>query len=282
MHDFEVKLIGHQSDAGQILAQDMVNLATSTQALITRLARSAVNRRGPGRSESALEHLSRVRVTGLSSGSTVISFSFGDPEALDFDDPVSEDIDDAFWQIASGLESNSRPEHVTDSVAAAVDGLIGAFRHAAPTVEVTLPERGQVRLNSHSLDREIWQSGLEMADANVSYAGILEMLDLRNGVFRIADDVSNRVLLREVRSPHETARLVDSRVRASGRPVYAADGTLRHLIDVTIEGVTLPENWEAESPDLTKVLGRAQSPSVDGGVELTDDEFRDFMAAIHG
>lgn len=282
MHDFEIRLLGHQSDAGQILAQDMVNLAEAAQSLITRIARAAVDRRGPGRSESALEQLSRVRLTGLSTGSTVVSFSFGDQAALDIDDPVSDEIDKTFWLITSGLEANNRPPGITDSVAAAVNNLIGALRHAAPLVEVGSHQRRPVQLKPQSLSREIWQSGVEVGDTLVTYIGVLEMLDLRNGVFRIADDVANRIVLRDVRSPHEAARLVDRRVRVTGQPAFAADGALRHLTEVGIEGVDLPASWSADLPDLAQILRTAPGPSTNGGLDLTEEEFESFLAAVHG
>lgn len=282
MHDFEFKLVGHSSEAGQILAQDMVSLAGSAQALVTRIARAAAERRGPGRAEAALEHLSRVRLTGLSAGSTTLAFTFGDAEALDIDDPISREIDETFWLIAEGMEQNRRPAEVSDSIAAAVDELIGAFRHAAPSVEVRFPGGPTVRLKPHSLDRRIWQSGPEMASTELSYIGNLEALDLRNGTFRIVDDVANRIALRDVRSPHEAAQLVDRRVRATGRPAYAPDGALRYLADVELAAQDLPPGWIQPEPGLAYLVRSTPGPSAGGGLDLTDEEYDRFITAIHG
>lgn len=282
MHDFELRLIGHHSEAGQILAQDMVNLAGSAQTLITRLARAAAERRGPGRSELALEQLSRVRVTALGQGSTTIGFIFGDASAFDLDDPISREIDETFWLIAEGLNHNRRPAVVTDSTAAAVDELIGNLRHAAPIVEVRSRSRAPIELKSESLERSVWQSSLNAGTTPVSYIGVLEALDLRNGVFRIADDVENRILLRDVHAPHEAALLVDRRVRATGRPVYGSDGELKHLMDVEVAPLDLPSEWNEPGRDLATLLRSTPSPSANSGLDLTDEEFDEFMAAIDG
>jgi hypothetical protein len=282
MHDFELRLIGHPSEAGQVLAQDMVNLAGSTQALITRIARAVADRRGPGRSESALEQLSRVRVTGLSRGSTSIGFSFGDTAALEIQDPISTEIDETFWLIAAGLEQNHRPASINDSVAHTVDELIGALRHAAPNVEIMSNRHPPVRLRPAALTRQIWQSSTELGGETLSLIGILEALDLRNARFRIVDDVSNRIVLKDVRDPHDAAQLVDRRVRATGRPAYTPDRSLQHLADVDIVVVNMPPEWSRSQPDLPTVLKSAPGPSVDGGVDLTEQEFDDFMAAVHG
>lgn len=250
VHDFELRLVGHPSEPGQILAQDMVNLASSAQTLITRIARAAADRRGPGRSEAALEQLSRVRVTRLSEGSTTVSFAFGDAEALDFDDPISHEIDETFWLIAEGMKRNRRPADVTDSTAAAVDELIGASRHAAPVVEVRSHDRSSVELRPESVDREVWQSSLNTMSTRASYIGVLEMLDLRNGRFRIADDVANRIVLKDVHAPHDAA--------PAGRSPSPRHGT-----------ACLRTGWGAEA--LGGCRGRCSGPPT--GLEPTRDGF---------
>ncbi len=219
-------------------------------------------------------------MTGLSQGSTTISFSFGDAEALDIDDPISREIDDTFWLIANGMVQNQRPMEVTDSTAAAVDELIGALRHAAPLVELLSLGHPSVQLKPESVDRGVWQSSLNLGQAPVTFVGILEMLDLRNGRFRIADDVGNRIVLRDVRSPHEAARHIDHRVRVTGRPAYAPDGEVKHLVDVQVAALQLPQEWEQPGPDVAALLKATPDPTAFGGLDLSDQEFDDFMAAI--
>jgi hypothetical protein len=281
MRDFEFRLIEHPSEDGQILAQDMINIVSAAQTLITRLSRAAAQRTGAGRSEAALESLSRVRVTGLREGSTKLQFVFGDPQAFSFDDPLTTQVEEAFWRIVNALPGGDRPADTSDSVAEAVHELIGALRHAAPRAEIGSMTREAVPLSTFAVPRDVW-SPMSIGSAElVTYSGVLEALDLRNARFRIADDVSNRITLKDVRDPHEAARLVDYRVRATGRAVYSADGGLKHLADVDVAALDVPSEWSSPEANVTDLLDKP-IPSFDGGLDLSDDEFDDFMAAIHG
>jgi hypothetical protein len=222
-----------------------------------------------------------VRVTGLREGSTRLQFVFGDPQALSFDDPLSVQVEDAFWRIVTGLPDGERPADTSDSVAEAVHALIGALRHAAPRAEIGSTTRPAIALSTLAVPREVWSSWTIDSSDLLTYSGVLEALDLRNARFRIVDDVSNRIVLKDVRAPHEAAKLVDHRVRVTGRPAYVADGGLKHLVDVDVAAVDLPEGWSSSEVTLNELLDKP-IPSFEGGLDLSDEEFGDFMAAIHG
>ncbi len=280
MRDIEVRLIGHPSPDGQILAQDASGISVAVQTVITRLVKAVAERSGPGRSEAALEAISRVRLVGLTEGSTRLGYVFGDSDALPMDDPLTPEIYGRFWDIVEGIRDSRRPAGVTDSVAASVADLISALGHAAPTVEIGSDDRVPVPVQTRLADRSVWAPTVQESEV-VTYYGRLEALDLRNAVFRIVDDVGNRIPLKEVRDSHRAAQLIDQRVAASGVPTIS-DGHFRYLADVEVVGHELPPEWVREKRSLAELLADRPGPAEDGGLDLSDEEFDEFMAAIRG
>lgn len=81
----------------------------------------------------------------------------------------------------------------------------------------------------------------------------------------------------------QVATLLGSYVIARGSPVVDAGGRRTHIHEASVE--VAPEFVERsrlhEVVSLDEILASAPGPDPDGGIELTDDEFDDFWAALH-
>lgn len=221
--EFELRLVGHPAGEGELLASDAVAIIGAFKELAYRLTRAAADKAGLGRTDAALERLAEVRVA-LRSGGNRLVFTVGDPDALDID-PNAPDVDDAFWRIVRGLESNRRPGAVSDSVAESVDDLLVALQRACSAVEVVGPRRKPVVLTTRMLDRRPWQRRPAPA-TDAQLHGMLEMVDLHTGRFRLRAPDGSAVDLIEVVNAGLAAALVGSHVAATG--VLAVGGGTRH------------------------------------------------------
>lgn len=134
-----------------------------------------------------------------------------------------------------------------------------------------------------TLERQVWASTLGAREpTSVVVAGRLEAVDMRSGRFRIADDVGHRIALEDVPEPSTVAHLINQRVRAIGTGSLGNDGQLKGVIAPSITPESLPSTWFArDSDDLTAELSKP-GPSFGDGVELTDEEFADFMTFLKG
>lgn len=278
--DIEFRLLQHDSASGELLARDAISLIRSFNELAYRLTRAVADRPGLGRSEAVLERLSKVRVS-LREGSTRVVFKVGDTDALDLDDPISRDVDAAFWEIAQGVQQNRRPESVSDSVAEAVDGVIAAIRVAAPITEITVPGHGLVSLKTDEVWREPWKRR-DVAEPVVSTVhGVLEMVDLRSARFRLRDAAHNSIDLIDVRNPPDVARLVGELVTATGLFTIGR-GSDHHRVDnamVEAAKIRIVPDVSFSMEDAVLVARAKTAPPP---MELTTDEVTSFLAAVHG
>jgi hypothetical protein len=274
--EISFRLVGHASPDGSLLAADAEALSRAFQTLMTRLTRSAADRPGRGRPQSVIEALSRVRLS-LRPGSTVVAFSVGDPDALDVD-PLAPKVDEDFRLIVEGMRDSRRPEGTSDSIADAVDDLVGGLKHAARLVDVSIGSAPVIHLVTSALDREIWRVHGEPADS-VTYVGRLEAVDLASRRFRLQDDAGNRIALKDVHDVDAAGRLVGTRVTATGVRVLGTDGRLTHLLDVVVDPLVLPSAWRAVP--VAELLTGEPSPSFEP-LDVSDDELDAFFAAIRG
>ncbi|NNG38062.1 hypothetical protein HJ588_02070 [Flexivirga sp. ID2601S] len=277
--EIEIRLIGHESADGELLAADALGIIGSFKDLAYRLTRSAAKRDGLGRTDAVLERLATVRV-GLRKGSTQVVFVVGDQNAIL--DPLEPQVDAMFWSIIEGVGTNERPPEVSDSVADAVDRLVVALGKAAPKAEVAVPGYPRRMLDTHLLDRRPWQRQNGEEAGEMSVHGVLEMVDLHSRRFRLRDAAGNGIDLVEVEEPDEAARLVGTRVVATG-VLAVGQGTQHHRMEgahISPEPSVADSLGIQRSADLESLRRGAEAAPAPQPLDLSDDEIEDFLAEI--
>lgn len=279
--EIELRLIGHGSEDGELLAADALGIISSFKDITYRLTRSVAERPGLGRTDAVIERLATVRV-GLRKGSTRVVFVVGDEDAIL--DPVSEQVDATFWGIVEGMDTNRRPSQVSDSVADSVDRLVVALAKAAPKVEVTVPGHQPQTLRTNLLSRTPWQRQSGDEAGEVSVHGVLEMVDLHSARFRLRDPAGNAIDLHEVEGPEDAAHLVGARVVATG-VLAVGQGTQHHRM----EGASIAPEVPVESrlgiqqpASLDALRQQARTAPTPAPLDLSEDELDDFLAEIRG
>lgn len=284
MREVRVRLIGQPSPDGEILVNDLVDLARSVKDLVYRLTREAADRGGLGRTIASIESLSEVRV-GIQPGSTVLNFRLGDPNSLEGSDPFAEAVDRTFEEIVHAISENDRLE-VSGPVADATFRFTQALKRSATSVEVSLGAVS-VFLEAQAIEPALWDPSVEESAVEASLFGWLQMVDVRSGRFRIEDAAGNDIELYDVRNPAAAAQLVTQRVQATGQLTEGSTTRRPRLQDVIVVktpnalerlGVTEPR-FDLESA--VTAAAAASHVEVDP-IELTDDEFDAFVAAING
>lgn len=280
-NDLELRLSGLPTPDGEIALADLVAITGPLQELAVRVGRLAADEERPGRSHVAVENVTRLRLTGVTEGSTRLRIAYGQPDVLPIDDGLEQRTADLFWDVVSALGSGRKPDWTTplieESAVRLLDGLSRADK-----VTLTRGADEPVTFRPASVDRAPWTRSSRVVDEEVTMVGLLEMVDLGSGRFRLRDDVGNRILLQRVVDPHAAATLVDRRVSATGHPIRGTLGEFRGVDSAALEPFVLPHEWTAGArTDWQKALSRP-GPDPDGGVEMTDEEFAQFLAAAKG
>lgn len=282
MRDIELRLIGHPSPSGKVEATTAVDVTDAMRALMYRLTRLVAERPGLGRANASVERASVLRL-GLAEGSTRMIFTIGEEHTL-VDDPWAPTVDEEFWALVQGMLANECPAETPPTVADAVDDLVKAVKTAAPTVEVSVPGRGPVVVQTKHLDRAPWQAHRIRTAEPTTVVGTLEMVDLRSARFRLRDLVGNAIELIDVEDAEAAGKLVGQQVTASGT-LERGDGQRHHRMEsATIESHQLSQAVLALVPthaDLETLAAAARAmPDVDP-LELSDEDFDEFWTAIH-
>lgn len=84
-HEIEFRLSGTGRPDGEIGMGELAGVAGALQELATRIGRFSIDQVGPGRTKSSVEDVTRLRLTGLSDGSTRIHVAHGQPDVLAID-----------------------------------------------------------------------------------------------------------------------------------------------------------------------------------------------------
>lgn len=277
--ELELRLIGAASPAGEIRLADLVAIAASLQELSLRIGRSYLGGEGPGRARGAVEELTQLRLSEITSGSTRLILARGPAAALDFELAEEAELERRFWDVMDGVAKDQRPDGTSDLIADSAASFVAALQSVAPTVEVTMGSRRQVRIRTTEIHRETWIRERKVAQTEAVVTGRLEAVDLRSGRFRVVDDVGHRIALDHVPAPTTAAHLINRRIRAIGTGVLGQDGQLKEIDRPSIEEQSLPPSWTGHvASDLDAELSKP-GPDYDGGVEFTDEEFADFLAA---
>ncbi len=280
IRSYEIRLLEHDSEPGEILVDDLERLAAAFKDIVYRLTRHAADHTRAGRAPGDVERLSQIRLS-LARGSTRLLFRVGDQHALDVD-PLAEAVDAHFQVITDGLVANQRPGDVPDSVAEAVDRLVVALTRAAPRAEITTPGHSPQALATPRLSRSPWQRDEGAGVEGVAIYGILEMVDLHSSRFRVRDVAGNAVDLPDVANAVEVAHLVGARVRARGA-LRRGSSTQHHRLEGSVVEAAHPiadRLGIAPSATLDQLLEAARRAPAPPPIEISDAEMDEFLAAI--
>jgi hypothetical protein len=279
--DLELRLIGAPVPDGEIVVRDLAALTTALQELTSRVGREVINTPGPGRTKQFMEEFAQLRLRGIEVGSTVLGLSKGPLDKLDVDLPEEKVADDRFWEIIKAIGDDKRPEWVTDLIAESAGKFVDALQAAAPKAVLRGPSKGEVTIESAHIHAETWTSKRWQTETLMTANGMLEKVDLRSHEFRVRDDVGQAVDLKHVENDVTAAHLVGQWVIASGNGVLLPSGRLVALDKATIERVDDPAatHLDNEVIGLDEILSSAPGPDIDGGLDLTDEEFAAFLKA---
>lgn len=278
--ELQLRLIGATSPDGEIRLADLAAIAGSLQDLSLRIGRSYLGAEGPGRTKSSIEELSQLRLGGIAPGSTRLILTRGPTDTFDVELAEEAELERQFWAVLDGVGQDQRPDGTSDLVALSAAAFVDALKSAAPTVEVTLGTRPPVLIRTTEIHRETWLSEVDVTGAEFVVTGRLEAVDLRNGRFRVVDDVGNRIALSQVPERTTAAQLINRRIQATGTGVLGSGGELKEIERPTIEEQVLPSSWTATvATNLADELSKP-GPDYDGGVDFSDQEFAQFLAAM--
>jgi hypothetical protein len=97
----------------------------------------------------------------------------------------------------------------------------------------------------------------------------------------VRDDVGNAVDLHHVEGDAIAGKLVGEWVAVTGRAITTAAGRLVALDDAKVETVVDPGAalMDRSVAPIEMILASAPGPGPDGGIDLTDEEFAEFLKA---
>lgn len=276
-NDLELRLIDAPAPDGEIVIKDLAALTSALQELTTRIGRDVVNTPGPGQTKQFMEEFAQLRLRGIESGSTILSFSKGPTDKLDIDLPQQKLADDRFWELINSIREDRRPDWASDLIAESAARFVGALQAAAPRAVLRDSAHTGVEIESRSVHVETWTSNRVQTDTVMTAMGRLEKVDLRS---RVRDDVGQAVDLKHVAGDNAAAHLVGQWVIAQGEGVLFS-GRLVALDNASIEPLDDPASVLVGDTHTTieEILASAPGPNPDGGVELTDQEFTAFLEA---
>lgn len=279
--ELELRLIDASAPDGEIRLSDLAEIARTLQELSLRIGRQYADADGPGRTHRAIEELSQLRLTGVTTGSTRLLVSRGQAEALDVEFLDVAELDRRFWDVVDGIGHDRRPSWVSDLIADSAAGFLTALRAAAPQVVASMGDGRQVDIDTRATHAATWATSRTAIGEQTVVAGRLEKVDLHSHVFRIRDDVGSTMELRSISNDNVAARLIGSRVVARGTAVRNRSRLLIALVDAAIEADEVAASWQIPSVvPIAKPVATAGGPGAAPAVELSDEEFAAFLEAI--
>jgi hypothetical protein len=199
---------------------------------------------------------------------------------LPIDDGLEQAVHDSFWEMVAALGSDQPPAWAPALVKESALAVLEAFDHAAGHVRVTSPDRAPIEIVPRRADRAVWSTRGVPADRTVELVGRLEAVDLRSTRFRLRDAAGNAIALHHVVDAERAAALVGQRALATGEAIVGDAGQVVGVEAPTLVAAPLPESWTTPvDADYEAIIGAAPGPDPDGGVEFTDEEFAEFLAA---
>lgn len=282
--EYELRLQEMTLPPGEIALADMAAIAAKLQDLSTKVSRWVADIDGAGRGPRVVEEAAALRLSGVTSGSTVLAINHGVHDRLDFDMPFEERVGHQFWDIVAALGTDAPPAEVPDSVRESAVSLLDALQHAAPLVQITRGDGARVEFRPGERDRAVWRAPSRTTASEITtIVGRLEMVDLRACRFRIADDVGNRVTLEHVIDAEAVSReMVGQRTSATGLPTRDKAGRVVSVDAPSLQLVPVPAEWLPEHAATWELPADGRGPDPSGGAHFDDDEWDSFLAAVKG
>lgn len=205
----ELRLSGGQDPDGQLSLEALARLAAKTQGLVTSLARGGTGQRFRGRPAAALTRATRLFLTGIHHGSTVVQLVGAplDEAPLDAEEMPPRLGDYAIGLLAYSLEVLSTPENLAQGLPAELDqesvrDLADWLRELRAFTEVSVravaasrrwavslePSAAVIALNRLSRDR-----GRDRLGQLHAVQGTLFAANLHTGRFAIEDDMGHTI-----------------------------------------------------------------------------------------
>lgn len=295
----QLVLSGGHDREGEIPLSDLAKVAEQTQALVSRLARSLIDRPTLGRLPKKVTEATTLFLVGVYAGSTVLDIS--GPE-LDLAGLTAEDMPGELSEIVistlvDSLETLSDPQpvlpvNVDERARSSLDkwlrSLLG-YEQVSVKAELsggtrlTEIEPRSARDNLHHAES---QPALPFVSANhQALTGRLYALNLRTGNFSIEDNAGRSIRLRvpeDLRA--EAAQLVDTKVRALGN---ASLDRYHRLVSFQVDLLEpLPPDPTFNQESFFSRRDILESTPLPGQLErgiipdLSDDEVNAFLAAL--
>jgi len=277
----QLHLSGTDLPDGEIELADLAEVSRALQDLNTRIGRLVVGQANPGRTFEVVARSVSLRLRGVEPGSVNLMVVRGAEDSLPEIDTLADDVDAHFWEVVAGIRDQRPPTWTEPGIAESTLALIEALSHAARGAEFTDTATRAVAWRTREVDRGVWRSASELVPTEaITVAGRLEAVDLRNGKFRIRDDVGNAILLDGVQDSETAAHLIGSRAVANGVAIRTSAGRLRFIQAPAIAAAPLPAEWvPPRVADLSAELAKP-GPTFAGVDGITDADVDDFLAAI--
>ncbi len=281
---FEFRLIGASAPDGELEAEQLLAIVTSLKEIATKIGRVETGAERVGRAPNRTHRVAKLTI-GLAPGSTsVLARRTGAGEALEFDLADEQAFDDKFASLVESIALDQRPSWVGDSLSLATADLTAALQQAAPEVEFKVAGKVRRRFNTEETHRETWRVDPTSSSDSITFAGRLYAVNLNTHRLQVQDDVGHQVALPKVFNDAEVSRLIGSYVTVTGAPERDARGRLTHIHEAAV--VAAPDPLDGSvvpaAVSLDEILASAPGPDIDGGIELTDEEFAAFLEAVRG
>jgi hypothetical protein len=281
---FEFRLIGASAPDGELEAEQLLAIVTSLKEIATKIGRVETDAEPVGRAPKWTQRVAKLTI-GLAPGSTsVLARRTGAGDALEFDLTDERAFDEKFASLVESIALDQRPSWVGDSLSLAAADLTAALQQAAPEVEFKVAGKARRRFKTEETHRETWRVDSASSPDSITFAGRLYAVNLNTHRLQVQDDVGHQVALPKVSNDAEVSRLIGSYVTVTGAPERDARGRLTHIHDAAV--VAAPDSLGGSvvptAVSLDEILASAPGPDIDGGIELTDEEFAAFLEAVRG
>lgn len=278
---YSLRLDGLSAPNGEIPMRDLIDIGSALQLTATRIARQLAGQPGRGRSTTAVERWSELRLSGLSAGSTVLEIHLGDVAAMELVGGDEETVATRFEEMFASIAKNEAPTWADAGVIGAI-GKVAAGLRASGARRASVDRGAQVAssplpaIDVAKIDLAIWTVSETRNTEHVTITGMLDKVDLRARRFRVRDDVGNDVTLDDVVDVSAAAQLIGRRVVASGI-AERERGRMIRIIEPMLVTEELPPEWFAQLTSSTPVGAAIGSGGIAG---VTETEVHEFLAEL--
>lgn len=280
---FELHLKGANAPEGELDADHLLAIVQSLKEIATKIGRVETDAGPVGRAPKRVQRVAKLLI-GLAPGSTRVFARRAGPgrDSLDFDLADEQAFDEKFQSLVESIALDRRPDWVGDSLALAAADLTAALQQAAPEVEFKVDGQARRTFKTVEVHRETWRVFTAQSPESVTFVGRLYAVNLNTHRLQVQDDIGHQIALPKVLDDAGAGRLLGSYVAVTGSPERDARGALTHIHDATVDAAPDPLGG-AVGPDvvsLDEILRSAPGPEPSGGIDLTDEEYASFLAAM--